>query len=70
MNKPELIAENKLLKENLDLLKSIQSKSLYRIFNCANCGNPFVLNTGQYNRRFDKGFSFTCSSGHSNVFDK
>lgn len=45
-------------------------KSGYHQFNCANCGGVFILNDGQMDRRYDKGYSFTCSAGHSNVFSK
>lgn len=66
MNKTELIAENKLLKENLDLAK--QLKELYTIIRCAECGNILVLNSGQYARRYKEGSGFYCSAGHRNVF--
>lgn len=42
----------------------------YYRFACANCGNPFLLNEGQYSRRYDKGVTFTCSAGHGNMFTK
>lgn len=67
MNKQELILENKLLRENIELKDRIQDKNY--IFHCANCGNPFVLNQSQYDRRKNKGNSFYCSAGHGNVFN-
>ncbi len=48
--------ESKLLPENT-----------YK-YHCPECGNPFVLNENQNQRRRDKNRTFYCASGHSIIF--
>lgn len=40
--------------------------SEYKVYYCAECGNPFVLNKSQNERRQTR--TFYCSIGHSNIF--
>lgn len=42
----------------------------YLLFYCPSCGNPVLLNQGQYSRRLDKGREFFCSANHSLIFKK
>jgi hypothetical protein len=72
MNKAELIEANRLLREKIELVQgsSIPFKVTLRVFYCADCGNPFVLNDDQFGRRFNKDKSFYCAAGHTNVFNK
>lgn len=56
-----------LLEGKVANLKPLTTES--HIFHCANCGNQYVLNKNQYERRKDKNKVFYCASGHGNAFN-
>jgi len=56
--------ENKI--NTLFLIRD-ESKSEH-ILVCADCGNKFLMNEGQWEQRFKKGNVYKCSAGHGNVF--
>jgi len=39
------------------------------VITCADCGNKFLMNEGQWDQRFKKGNVYKCSAGHGNVFE-
>jgi hypothetical protein len=66
MTKRELEIELKELKRTVSNLKPFNHHTYY----CCNCGNPFIINQAQFDRRTDKSRVFYCSAGHGNVFNK
>lgn len=73
MNKSDLVKALLVKTEIINKIENIQISILklskeFHVFTCAECGNPFVLNEGQYDRRFNKDFMAKCSAGHANIW--
>lgn len=49
---------------------TIVIRDTYTKFDCADCGQPFLLNEGQMKKRYEKGRIFYCPAGHQNVFNQ
>ncbi len=64
-----LLAKNEIINKIEAMQKSVFKLSAeLHVFTCAECGNPFVLNNGQYSRYLEPDFKATCSAGHTNIW--